>query len=117
MAKRGRPKKVNIPIEDSIYNKLCFRREQCEQVINEIDSSPLWKIVMADLESQRQQLDNHWQDLLDEDKLKTARILKMSVLHTLGLKARYEEELVDVCDQIKALENQDTIIMKDYDNE
>ena len=96
---------------------LLARLEECELVINELENSPVWKIVCADLEIQRNMLDNNWQEILEPEKLQKARELKHATLHVLTLKDKYAEELQSVQEDLRLTKSTKTEMPKDYDME
>jgi hypothetical protein len=113
--RRGRPKKVKIPVSSTYESDLIGRINDCEIVVNELDNSAVWKIVQNDLQLQRQMLDDNWQEIHEAEKLQKARELKFATLHILKLKESYKEELEAKKKELNTLQNQDTIITKDYD--
>lgn len=98
-------------------DKLVLRMGQCETVINDLENSPVWKIVISDMENERQELDDNWQGIWDEDKLLAARVLKFSCKHILDLKYKYTEELKYLKILLKKMQSPETEVMKDYDVE
>lgn len=98
-------------------DKLILRMSECETVINDLDNSPLWKIVMRDTQEESQQLDDNWQAIWDEKKLMAARVLKFACKHLVDLKYKYTEELKDIKKTLFILQNPDKEIRKDYDGE
>lgn len=116
MAKRGRPKKVDIPLDNDYEQQLIQRIGECEIVINELDNSGVWKIVQKDLQEQRQMLDDNWQEITEPDKLQKARELKHATVHILNLKENYKEELEAKQKELKVLQSPETVVIKDYDN-
>jgi hypothetical protein len=114
---RKRVSKVEkVPLDDP-ESELVLRISDCERVVNELDISPVWGIVQADLQYQRQNLDDRWQDITDPQRVMEARILKCATMHILTLKNKYQEELTDLQKQLETLRNTDKAIVKDYDSE
>jgi len=93
------------------------RIEECTTVINEIGSNPAWKIILGDMEYDRKRLDDNWQNIIEETKLKEARILKMAIMHLVNIVRKYEHDLVSSQEELEKLDNPGTIINKDYDGE
>jgi len=58
---RKRVKPVDRKPLDDPESELVLRITDCERVVNELDISPVWGIVQADLQYQRQNLDDRWQ--------------------------------------------------------
>ena len=121
---RGRPKKKKvkkklpeIPLENTKESELIQRITECQQVIGEIGSSPLWTIVVKDLDAQRRMLDDNWQGIVEPVKLQEARILKFATMHILNLKQKYQEELGQLTVDLEAMQNTKKAIIKDYDTE
>ena len=115
--KRGRPRKVKIPLTSDYQSGLVDRIGECETVVNELDNSNVWHIVQKDLQIQRQMLDDNWQEIDTPEKLQKARELKFATLHILNLKEKYKDELEQKKKELESYENRDTKITKDYDLE
>ena len=98
-------------------DRIIRRIAECEEVIRDLEGSAAWRVVVADMERQRKYLDDHWQDITDEQKLQKARELKFAVLHILNLKKKYEEELEGLKKELEAIDKPEEVIAKDYDNE
>lgn len=114
--KRGRPKKKKVNPQGDYQEGLVTRITECELVINELDNSPLWQVVIRDLEKERKELDDRWQDITDPQRWQEARVLKMAHLHILQLKEKYKEDLEQAQKELMVSQNTDTIIPKDVDN-
>ena len=111
-----KPKRVKPEVSDYAQD-IIKRIEECEIVVGELDASRVWQIVQKDLEEQRKQLDDFWQNITDTDKLQKARELKMATLHILNLKDKYKEELDARKKELGEYESPDKVIKKDYDTE
>lgn len=98
-------------------NELIEKIGECNTVINDIDNSPVWKIIIKDMEGQRKYLDDNWQNIFEEEKLKRARELKMSVMHILNIKDKYASDLKTAQERLEIIRNPQNEIDKDYDNE
>ena len=98
-------------------DQIVERIAECERVTLGISDSPVWAVVTKDLSEQKQLIDDHWQDISDEVKLRRARELKHACSYVLGLKDRYEEELLSRKRELHLMDNPDLEIAKDYDNE
>ena len=108
--------KVDIPLDDP-ESDLIKRISDCQRVVDELESSPVWNIILGDLELQRQNLDDNWQSITDPERLKEARILKLATMHILNSKGKYQDELKGLKKNLEGLRNTDTAIIKDYDLE
>ncbi len=115
--KQNKQNKQEIPLKNNYITELKQRIEECEKVIFELDNSPVWQIVLKDLEAQRKMLDDNWQEITDPLKLQKARELKFAVLHILNLKQKYTDELKDKKRELKQFQSLDKEIPKDYDLE
>jgi len=98
-------------------NELVRRIEECGTVIRDIDNSPAWKVIIKDMGKQKEYWDNNWQDIIDEEKLKVARIIKLSTVHVLKLKEKYQVDLKNSQERLEIIRNPETIVDKDYDTE
>ena len=108
--------KVDVPIDD-YEQDLINRMEDCRTIVNDLERSPVWRVVFSDIKSSMQLLDDNWQNIYEEKKLMEARILKMANMHVLSLKNKYAEELASVEADFSKLRNQDKEMTKDYDSE
>ena len=108
--------KVDVPIDD-YEQDLINRMEDCRTIVNDLERSPVWRVVFNDIKSSMQLLDDNWQNIYEEKKLMEARILKMANMHVLSLKNKYAEELASVEADFSKLRNQDKEMTKDYDSE
>ena len=98
-------------------SELVRRIEECGTVIRDIDNSPAWKVIIKDMEQQRAYWDENWQDILDEEKLKVARIVKLATVHVLKLKEKYQADIKVAQERLDIINNPKTTIDKDYDTE
>ena len=98
-------------------SELVGRIEECGTVIRDIDNSPAWKVIIKDMEQQKSYWDDNWQDIVDEEKLKVARIIKLATVHVLKLKEKYQTDLKSSQERLATIRNPETVIDKDYDTE
>lgn len=98
-------------------NELVDKIKECNTVIRDIDNSPVWKIVVKDMNLQKKYLDDNWQNIFDEEKLQRARELKMSVMHILNIKEKYSSDLKTARERLELIKNPQNEIDKDYDGE
>ena len=98
-------------------SELVGRIEECTTVIRDIDGSPAWKVIIKDMEEQKSYWDDNWQDIVDEEKLKVARIIKLATVHVLRLKEKYQSDLKASQERLAKIRNPETVIDKDYDTE
>ena len=98
-------------------DKLILRISECEQVVHELNETAAWKIVQRDMETEKQQIDDNWQNIWDEKKVLAMRVLKFACKHILDLKYKYEEELGALKKQLSVLENPSKVVQKDYDSQ
>ena len=112
-----RKKKIsNRAVPESVIEDTINRINECQIVLDEIEKSQVWRILLSDLDKQKQQIDDNWQDLSGE-KLEKARIIKFATNHILSLKDMYSEELKQRKGELKLYQNTEESIIKDYDNE
>lgn len=112
------PRRKKKQQENSAHIDAVMRRiDECGRVINHIDSCEAWKIIARDLSEQKQQIDDNWQEITDEKRLQKARELKLAYIHLLSIKDRYAEDLKAAQKELRALENKESIIYKDFDTE
>jgi hypothetical protein len=98
-------------------NQLIARMDRCQEVITNIGSNPAWKVLLEDLGEQRTRLDDSWQEIIDEKKMETARVIKMAIMHVANLPLQYANELEQLKRELQTLDNPDKEIQRDYDAE
>lgn len=108
---------VKAPPKADYEQNLIDRISECEAVVNDLERSTVWRVIYNDLKYTSQMLDDNWQEIYDEQKLKEARILKLANNHILKLRDKYEEELVANKNELNKYRNQTEEVPKDYDAE
>ena len=98
-------------------NELVERIDECNTVIRDIDSSPAWKVIISDMEKQKKYWDDNWQDIINDEKLKVARIVKLATTHVLTLKDKYQSDLKVSQERLAIIRNPESVVDKDYDTE
>jgi len=98
-------------------NELVERIGECNTVIRDIDSSPAWKVIISDMEKQKKYWDDNWQDIIDDEKLKVARIVKLATTHVLTLKDKYQSDLKVSQERLDIVRNPKSVVDKDFDTE
>ena len=93
------------------------RITECSLVVDKLNNDPAWKIVLRDLDTLLKQIDFNWQDITDEKVLQRARTMKVAVTHLMNTKLNYENELKAAQEELVKIQNPETIIQKDADNE
>lgn len=97
---------------------LIARMAECNLVLGELSVSNTWKIVLDDVRSLMQTLDDNWQNIIPgTDKLQEARVMKMVCKHLSDLPNKYLEEATKIEDKLKEIQNPDKSISKDADND
>jgi len=104
-----------IPVDET--QRIIDRITECNEVIHNLESTAVWKIVMKDCQEQKQVLDDHWQDITDEKQLREARVLKLAYNYLLNIKGTYEEEKKHKQEDLDKIQNISQEIIKDYDLE
>lgn len=98
--------------------ELVHRMEECNMVLNELSKSAVWQIVVRDARELIRQLDNSWQDMPTDDlKFREARVVKMACKHICDLPSKYIKELEGLEKAISDIQNVETVVQKDNDNE
>ena len=108
---------VKAPPKADYEQELINRISECEAVVNDLERSTVWRVIYNDLKYTSQMLDDNWQEIYDEEKLKEARILKLANNHILKLRDKYEEELTANKTELDKYRNQTEEVTKDYDAE
>ena len=97
---------------------LSHRIAECEMVIRELTTSPVWNILLMDAKQMIKKLDDSWQDFPSDSKqLQEARILKMASKHIFDLPIKYAQEIDMLQAELAKRQQPEEIIQKDSDNE
>jgi len=88
-----------------------------QTVINGLEECGAWKLVVEDIEKQCKNLDDNWQFVDDEKKLREFRITKMAVLKIKNLIDDYRFDMERATRELKSLVDKKNNIQKDVDNE
>lgn len=86
-------------------------------VINGLSGNSAWEIVCRDVEANRRNLDDNWQFVSDEKKMHEFRVTKIAVLKILNLLRDYQHDKELAEAELKKIQNPETVIDKDTDNE
>ena len=92
--------------EDEIIKRI----KECELVIDSLEHNAVWQIVIQDAQRWKEQIDNVWQEIFDEEKLLQARVIKTAYNHITALPSKYKETLVSLQENLK----KESEIEKDY---
>lgn len=98
-------------------DKLLARLEECDMVIEHLKTCPAWVVIKNDLKMGKDWVDDNWQDITDELKLKNARVIKLAYKHVIEISEKYIEDRDSILKNIKMLTSTDKEIIKDYDSE
>ena len=90
---------------------------RAQVIVDELERSEAWQNVLSDANAWCEKLDNEWQGIYDEEKLKKMRVLKNSYAFIRALPAVYKRELEISRKELERRDVQQTTIEKDYDNE
>lgn len=93
------------------------RINDCQIVLNELEQSNAWNVVLNDANLWVKQLDDRWQDVADEKQLREMRVLKMAYKYLLDIRIKYKNDMENAKTELMRLENPDKYIQKDYDEE
>ena len=93
------------------------RISECSLVVDKLNNDSAWKIILRDLDTLLKQIDFNWQDITDEKILQRARTMKVAVTHLMNTKLNYENELKAAQEELVKIQNPESIIQKDADNE
>ena len=98
-------------------DQLRNRINDCQIVINELEQSSAWKVVVSDASMWVKQIDDKWQDVAEEKQLKEMRVIKMAYKYLLELPLKYKRDLDNAQAELLKVENPDKYIQKYYDEE
>ena len=87
---------------------------RCQSVVDSLENSGGWSIVLDDFEEQRNRLDDTWQNVSDEKAWFEYRITKLAVMKVLNLVDDYKSDMKLALDQKYKQDNPDKVIQKDY---
>jgi DNA replicative helicase MCM subunit Mcm2 (Cdc46/Mcm family) len=98
-------------IEENILHK---KIKQCQLVLDKLEKDELWHIIIENADEWITQVDKHWQEVYDEEKLKPMRVVKLAANHLKSLKDAYIAEWKLAQEEL--LKRKDpNIVEKDYD--
>ena len=86
-------------------------------VINGLESSGAWTIVLEDVEETRQRLDDTWQNISDEKQWYEFRVTKMAVMKIINLIDDYKNDLKTASEELFKAQNPDKVIQADVQND
>lgn len=116
----ARPRKKAPTVKNyqsDLQDALTKRIEECQSVLDHLESCPAFKVINRDLEMQKKVIDDNWQNLPDGDpKLRELRITKLAYNHLLNLKESYQLDLETSQKELYKLQNTDKVIIKDFDD-
>lgn len=94
------------------------RMRECNMVLGELGTSAVWTIVINDARELIKRLDDNWHDMQPDSKeFREARIVKMACKHISDLPKKYEQELLQLQEELAKRQNPDEIVSKDNDNQ
>lgn len=96
---------------------LIKRIKVCQEVVDKLESDPIWKTVIADARVWTKRLDLKWQEVYDEKQLGQMRVMKMAYSHIEQLPVKYAEDLKAAQTALDNMRNTDSTIQRDYDQE
>lgn len=115
----ARPRKKAPVVKNyvpDIQDTLTKRISECQSVLDHLETCPAWKVIVQDLTTQKQYIDDNWQNIPEGDnKLRELRVTKMAYFHLLNLKDSYQSDLDNARKELDKLQNTDSKIIKDYD--
>ncbi len=88
-----------------------------EKVVNALDNSEAWKIVVEDYQRGEKMIDDSWINEFDEKRLKQFRVTKLASREVSQLLDKYKYDLELARKQLFQIDNPDKEIPKDWDNE
>ena len=86
-------------------------------VINGLESSGAWTIVLEDVEETRQRLDDTWQNISNEKDWYEFRVTKMAVMKIINLIDDYKNDRLVASDELFKTQNPDKVIQADVQND
>jgi len=115
----ARPRK-KAPIvknyEADLQDTYTKRIDECQSVLDHLAKCPAWEVIIKDLTSQKQFIDDNWQNIPEGDpKLRELRVTKMAYYHLLNIRDSYLLDLDNAKKELHKLQNTDSTIIKDYD--
>ena len=102
-------------------DELAKRINECEKVIEHINSCPAWGIIKKDCELQKQVIDDNWHLISKgvdwQYKLDELRVTKLAYVHLINIVDKYKEDLANCTKELEVLRNPKEKMIKDYDIE
>lgn len=98
--------------------RLIQRMGECQVVVNDIERSQAWNILLTDIKAMIAMLDSKWHEIPDNDpKLREMKNLKTALRQIYSFPSLYLQELEKLQSELKKIQNPDAEIQKDADNE
>jgi len=103
-------------MENKYKEDLQDRLGECSVVVNDLVSTQAWKILLKDMNKQKQNIDDCWQNT-KADQLDALKAIKMGVMHVINVPVSYQQEKDYIEKELEKIDNPEEVINKDYDNE
>lgn len=98
-------------------DELVERISACQDVVDKLEGDPVWQTVLRDAQVWVTKLDNTWQEIYDQQKLDSLRVLKLAYRHIVELPNKYKTDLEVSKQRLDAMRSTETNIERDYDAE
>jgi len=103
-------------MEEQYKEELQDRLTKCIEVVDSLESTKAWQILLEDTKKQQDQIDRNWQDVGD-DKMATLKSLKRATMHVMAIPDQYRQEKETIIKELETINNPESEIVKDYDSE
>ena len=88
-----------------------------QHIVDGLKNNEAWDMVLEDIKSERQRLDDTWHLLTDEKKWYEFRVTKMAVMKIINMISDYESDMKLAASEIDKVKHSADQIPHDVDNE
>jgi hypothetical protein len=85
--------------------------------VSELGNNGAYLELIEDFKNTAKALDNNWQFIDDEKKMKEARITKLAVMSVINAVDNYRLDLKRAEEELVKIDNPEKLVNKDYDTE
>lgn len=112
---QNQPQQPNDTHRDEVLNKII----KCNTVINHLKSNPGWEVIIGDLSLAKKRADDTWHLIpkAQSEKLDELRVTKLAADYLINLYSIYEHDLVLAEKELNVIDNKETKVPKDFDND
>ncbi len=92
-----------------IQAEMTNRMAELETMLNEVENTQAWKIMLKDINGLVEELDLCWQNQSDVDELRKMQVTKLGLLTVTNLREDWQNELDTLREDLATIENKDLV--------